>query len=184
MEKIMGKLDGLSVFLSGGIDRVKDDGCGWRNELKVQIIKRGISLSFLDPCAKPVDLKQEIGDEKRKVEELKKAGESSWKELQKTVKEFKRIDYRMIDKCDFYILYVDINTHLCGSYFECKVAEEERKPMFFILAPHMKKTDIPTWLVDIANWENIFLSIEDCVSYLEGLNSEKNKMCNRWIKVC
>jgi hypothetical protein len=99
------------------------------------------------------------------------------------VKTFKRIDYRMVDMCDIYILYIDINIHLCGSYFECKVAEEERKPIFFILSSKMKKQDIPTWLVDIVDWEHIFCSVDECVDYFCDLNNGKIEITDRLIKV-
>jgi len=178
-----GLLKDMTCFLSGGIDRVSDDGVGWRNSLKKKCQEENILLRFLDPCDKPEHLGQEIGDEKKRVESLKLQGKGKWKELQQEVKTFKRIDYRMVDMCDMYLLYLDVDTHLCGSYFECKVAEEERKPIFFILSPNMQKHDVPTWLVDIVEWEHIFLSISDCAKYLKNIDNGNVDMSDKWVKV-
>ena len=180
---MLNKLEGMRCFVSGPIDRVDDDGVGWRNDIKRICKERNINIEFLDPCDKPEHLGQEIGDEKKRMEELKSGGPEMWLEAQREVKKFKRIDYRMVDMCDFYIIYIDINVHMCGSYFENKVAEEERKPIFVILADHMEKKDLPTWLVDLVNYDEMFESVEECVNYLDEMNNGKIIIDDRWIKV-
>lgn len=179
----MNKLRNMRGTLSGAIDRVSDDGKEWRRKIKKLCKKKNLGIKFLDPCDKPKHLGQEIGPEKKRMEMLKKRGVKFWKEAQQEVKKFKKIDYRMIDICDFYLLYIDINVHMCGSYFECKVAEEERKPIFVILSPGLEKEDLPTWLVDLVNYNEIFQSIEECVDYLKEINDGKIPLDNRWIKV-
>ncbi|KKK83095.1 hypothetical protein LCGC14_2796820 [marine sediment metagenome] len=179
------KLKGMLAYLSGGIDRIDDDGIGWRQDIIKKCEDKKILMNFLDPCNKPKHLGQEIGEEKKEMEKLKKEAKNKkdWENIQKRVKEFKRIDYRMVDTCNLCIIYIDTNTHLCGSYFECKVAEEERKPIFAILASHMKKKDLPTWLVDLINWDNIFYGVEECIDYLSKINNGEIEMDDRWIKV-
>ncbi len=183
MNILDGKLCGMRAFISGPIDRVVDDGVVWRNNIKKLCKDRDIPIIFLDPCDKPEALGQEIGEEKHRMEKLKGLGKEAWIEAQKEVKKFKRIDYRMVDMCDIYIVYIDINIHMCGSYFEFKVAEEERKPILAILSEGMKKADLPTWLVDLVNYDEIFLKVEECVDYLEQIN--KGTICfdDRLIKV-
>jgi hypothetical protein len=183
MKDLTGKLSGMRAFISGAIDRVADDGVEWRNNIKGLCKKKNIFINFLDPCDKPEELGQEIGKEKYRMENLKSLGKDTWKEAQKEVKKFKRIDYRMVDMCDIYIVYIDINVHMCGSYFECKVAEEERKPILMILADGMKKADLPTWLVDLVNYDEMFLSVEECVDYLEKIDNGIISFDDRLIKV-
>jgi hypothetical protein len=72
---------------------------------------------------------------------------------------------------------------LNGSYFENKVAEEERKPIFVILANGYTHKDIPTWIIDLVNYDEVFYSVEDCVNYLEKLNSGDIKFDDRWIRL-
>ena len=182
-ELIMGVLKDRKTYIAGGIDIVKDDGVGWRQSLKGKCKKADVLLHFLDPCDKPKELGQEIGEEKQRMIRLKEGGEKNWNQLQKEVKKFKRVDYRMVDSCDLFIIYIDINIHLCGSYFECKVAEEQRKPIFVILSPNMEKKDIPTWLVDLVKWDEIFLSVNNCVCYLQNIDNGNIELDDRWIKI-
>jgi len=51
------------------------------------------------------------------------------------------------------------------------------------LADHMEKKDLPTWLVDLVNYDEMFESVEECVNHLEKMNSGKIAIDDRWIKV-
>jgi nucleoside 2-deoxyribosyltransferase len=179
----MEKLKDIHIYISGAIDRVSDDGIGWRQEIRKKCEQYNLPVVFLDPTDKPVELGSEIGIEKKRMEQLKSGGRELWELAQKEVKQFKRIDYRMVDRCDLFIIYIDISVHMCGSYFECKVAEEQRKPIFVILAKSMIRKDLPTWLIDLVNYDHIFLDINDVVEYLDKMNNEEIPLDNRWIKV-
>jgi hypothetical protein len=61
-------LKNMRVFVSGPIDRVPDDGIGWRREIKDLCFENKIDMMFLDPCNKPNGLGEEIGEEKRKLQ--------------------------------------------------------------------------------------------------------------------
>ena len=60
-------LDGLTAFLSGPIDRVDDDGVGWRKELRKKCKNAKLPLKFFDPTDKPEGLGSEVGDEKKRI---------------------------------------------------------------------------------------------------------------------
>tara|TARA_Y100000310_G_C20701843_1_gene830697 strand:- start:1320 stop:1862 length:543 start_codon:yes stop_codon:yes gene_type:complete len=179
----MEELKGMRAYLSGPIDDVADDGIVWRKDLRKGCIDKSIEMIFLDPCDKPDYLGQEVGVEKRRMENLKAGGKREWKIAQKEVKNFKRIDYRMVDMCDLFILYIDVDAHMCGSYFETKVAEEQRKPIFVILSSNMERKYFPTWLIDLVDYDHIFANVDDCLDYLEKVNNEEVALDDRWIKV-
>ena len=65
----MNELNGKRCVLSGGIDRVSDDGVGRRKYMKEECAKKKIGILFFDPCEKPNGLGSEIGVEKTKCRE-------------------------------------------------------------------------------------------------------------------
>jgi hypothetical protein len=166
-EKSTNYLKGVSCFLSGGIDRCKDDGVGWRKELRNKCEKAYLPLIFLDPTDKPKGMGSEIGDEKLRIQKLMKEGK--WEQAQSEVKIFRRYDLRMVDICNLYIIYIDIKVHYCGSYDEYNVAERQNKPLFAIMADGQSKFDVPAWLIASLNEDEVFENIDECVDHLKFL---------------
>jgi len=180
MEKLKGNhLEGVSCFLSGGIDRCKDDGVGWRKELRRKCQRARLPLTFLDPTDKPKNMGSEIGDEKLRIQKLMKEGK--WKQAQNEVKIFRRYDLRMVDICHLYIVYIDLNVHYCGTWDEFNVAERQNKPLFAITAPGQSKYDIPAWSVASLNEDEVFENIDECVDHLKLLNEGKISLDRRWV---
>ncbi len=175
----MGKLKRTICYLIGSIDRSADDGVGWRKELKEKCVKNKLPIKFLDPTDKPKGLGSEIGDEKMRIKKL--MGRGKWQQAQEEVKIFRRYDLRMVDTCNFCIIYIDINVHLAGSYNELFTAEKQSKPLFAIMAPGQSKYNIPAWLVAVFNEDEVFESIDECVEHLELLNEGKISLDRRWV---
>lgn len=176
-----GLLKGKRCVLSGGIDRVADDGVGWRNYVKKECEKKLIRVNFFDPCDKPNGLGCEIGVEKNKVRRL--IHEDKWSEAREFVKTFRHYDLRAIDWSDFVIVKIDIDSHLCGTYDEIFLAERELKPIFVIMGEGQTKYDIPTWLVSFINENEIFEDEDECIEYLSKLNSGDIKLDERWVNL-
>lgn len=177
----MNELSGLKVFLSGAMDRVPDDGIEWRKEFKNKCDWNGLCLKFLDPTDKPDGVAPETGIEKHTIKKALMAGD--WEYAAEKSREVRHVDLRMIDKCDFYVVYIDLSVHACGTYNELFEAEEQQKPIFIIMAPGYKKHDIPLWLVGIVNQEEVFEGIDECIAYLKEINDGKILMDSRWLKI-
>lgn len=175
----MNELKGKRCVLSGGIDRVPDDGKGWRIYIKEECKKKKIDIIFFDPCHKPNGLGSEIGVEKTKVREL--INNDKWAEAREYVKTFRHYDLRAIDWSDFVIVKIDINSHLCGTYDEIFLADRELKPIFVIMGENQTKYDIPTWLVSFINENEIFNNEDECIDYLANINSGKISLDERWV---
>ncbi len=174
-------LDGIKIFLSGGIDRVADDGIQWREEIKEKCEFLGLPCKFLDPCDKPKGLGCEVGLEKHKIKEYLADGD--WEAAQEWSRNVRHIDLRMIDKTDLYIVYIDLDAHLCGTYNELFEAEDQQKPLFAIMkAPYTKK-DFPGWLVSIFKEEEVFDSIDECVKYLQKAYAGEIELDERWLRI-
>ena len=101
----MNELKGKKCVLSGGIDRCKDDGVGWRKYVREECEKKGIDIDFFDPCDKPNGLGSEIGVEKTKVREL--INDDKWEEAREYVKTFRHYDLKAVDWSDFVIVKID-----------------------------------------------------------------------------
>ncbi|MCF7796033.1 hypothetical protein K9M42_02980 [Patescibacteria group bacterium] len=175
----MNKLNNINIFLSGPIDRVEDDGVGWRKKIKKEINKIGFDVNFFDPTDKPEGLGSEIGTEKIKLKKLISQGK--WDEAKKFVKKFRRYDLRGVDWCDLFIIYIDINVHMCGSYDEYNTAERQNKPIFVIMGEGQNKSQIPGWLIASMEKSEIFNNISECVNYIKKINNGQIEMDNRWV---
>lgn len=177
----MKDLTGVKIFLSGPIDRVADDGVGWRRDFIKKCKRAKLPVSFLDPTNKPKNMGSEIGDEKLRIQKLMQRGK--WQQAQDEVKQFRRFDLRMVDHCHLYVMYMDISVHSCGTYDECYTAERQQKPLFVIMAPGLSKYDIPTWLVSLMNEDEVFENLDECVEHLKLLQEGKILLDRRWIMV-
>ncbi|KKL24919.1 hypothetical protein LCGC14_2410520 [marine sediment metagenome] len=177
----MKDLDGLRVFLSGPVDRVADDGVLWRKEFKNKCKKAKLPFTFFDPCHKPKGMGSEIGDEKLRIQRLMK--QKKWEQAKIEVKIFSRYDLRMVDLSHLLVLYCDINVHLCGSYEEFVTAKRQHKPCFVIMAEGQEKYDIPIWLIQHVDEDEVFNSIEECVTHLKLMYEGKILTDDRWVIV-
>ncbi len=172
-------LDGIKIFLSGGIDRVSDDGIQWRAEIKQKCEE--LPFIFLDPTDKPDGLGCEVGLEKYQIKDSLKSGD--WEAAQEWSRTVRHIDLRMIDKTDLYVVYIDLDSHLCGTYNELFEAESQQKPLFAIMKEPYDKTDFPGWLVSIFREEEVFNSIDECVDHLKKIYAGKIELDERWLRI-
>lgn len=177
----MKNLNGLTVFLSGPIDKVADDGVGWRNSFKAQCISNNLPFKFYDPCDKPKGMGSEIGREKTMIQNLMRNKE--WIKAQEEVKKFGRYDLRMVDLSHLLIMFCDTSVHMCGSYEEFVTAKRQHKPCFVIMADGLSKYDIPTWLLQHLDENEVFESVEECVSLLKDMYDKKIQTDDRWVIV-
>jgi len=183
MNKI-NKLSGMSCYLVGPVDRAKDDGIGWRREFREKINNRNIPIEVFDPTDKPSSLGNiiynETGVEKHKIQEYKRNG--NIQEAINIIHKVRRYDLRMVDTTDFIVIYVDIDVHMCGSYDELFTAERQHKPLLAIVNPPLYE-NVPDWLLDVIKQKEFFISVDECLDYLENINNGIIEMDDRWVKL-
>lgn len=177
----MSGIDGIRIFLSGPIDRVADDGVEWRKEFQSKCKKKKLPFKFFDPCHKPKGMGSEIGDEKIRIQKLMK--KKKWEQAQSEVKVFGRYDLRMVDLSHILVLYCDIDVHLCGSYEEFITAKRQHKPCFVIMGEGQTKYDLPSWLIQHLDEDEVFDTVDECIEHLKLIHEGKIITDERWVIV-
>lgn len=174
------KLKGAVLYLSGPINYSKDDGIGWRQEFIKSCNNEGLKFTYFDPTNKPPGLLgQEVGFEKQKAKRLKEG--NRWTELHRYVKNYIRIDLRLVDLSDIVVVFCDTDTFMTGSWHEMFLSLGQKKPTFLICKKGKK--DAPDWIFGLMDHKYIFNSVEECVYHLKKLNSGKIKLNKRFVLV-
>lgn len=170
------RLDGAMFYLAGPMDDVADRGSKWRIEIASFLWKLGIGV--LCPFNKPIfDAQNEDDNYYKEINSLKEQGR--YQEAHDRMKIVAAEDYRMVDKADALILYLDKNAHMCGSYHENCMAAYQRKPV--IVCCPQGKSAIPNWMYSIARHEMFFEDWESVKNYiLHVAYAQEVKDFNRW----
>lgn len=188
MNKISrGKLDGACCYLSGPMEFASDHGIGWRRTFINLAWEKGLDVDFIDPTNKPGGEELKCGEEKGLQEKLQNEGK--FLELRNYVSRYRRYDLRFVDLSDFLVAVIDPTVHMCGTYNEIFIAEQQHKPCFFICKGGLKK--LPRWLFDVVDLEdperktrcNVFESIEDVLEELVNLDSGRLPMSHKWVLI-
>jgi len=159
------RLDGLTTYLVGPIDDVKDDGVGWRQEITPHLKEMGVTV--FDPTDKPSDLGREVGPEKDRLMKLKEAGD--WASLREAMKPIVHIDLRMTQKSDFIVAYLPKNAKVCGTIHEIVLAVQSKIPVL-ILCPGGRKT-VSNWLFGIVHYNYMHESMTSLIEHLNNIHS-------------
>jgi hypothetical protein len=109
----MNRLKNTICYLCGPMDRVKDGGVTWRKNLTPKL--KGMGIGVLDPCKKPTEFAKENKDFRGTIERLKSTNQ--FDDVKKEMKDIAAIDLRMVDIAHFLVMYMDLDNHMCGSYW-------------------------------------------------------------------
>ncbi len=173
----MGKLKGSRVYLAGPMDRVPDRGKSWRQYITPLLHKFGIFV--LDPTRKhDYNISCDENISFPEIQRLKK--QKKFSEIRSKYKQIRNTDLRLIDISDFVIAYVDVNTHLCGTYEEIFCANRQKKPVLLYINGGI--TNIPNWLIFTFSSEFFFDNWDDLLRYLEDVDYGRVKN-DRWMLV-
>lgn len=156
-----GRLKGTKAYLAGGIDRVPDGGRGWRKEIG-GYLRDHFGVVVLDPTDKPIDLAAEDEKSRAQRRKLKLAGD--FKKLVQEMKLIRQVDLRMVDFSDFVVVYLDLESHACGTYEELFWANRLKRPVFAVV--DQGKINAPDWLFGCLPLKHIFGSWGEMTNYL------------------
>jgi uncharacterized membrane protein len=144
------------------MDRAADAGVGWRRRIRRTLDDLGIL--WLDPTRKPIDIGKEDDESRAKRRQAKKEG--NWALIAEEIKPIRCVDLRMVDVCDFVVVYLDLDVHACGTYEEIFLANRQKKPVFICVKQGKEKT--PDWLFAAlphayfhSSWEDLYAHIEE-----------------------
>jgi len=184
---LKGKLDEACCYLSGPMEFASDHGVGWRRKFIDLAWEKGLDIDFIDPTNKPGGDELKCGEDKSF--QIKLQEEGKFIELRNYVARYRRYDLRFVDLSDFLVAVVDPKVHMCGTYNEIFIAEQQHKPCFFVCEGGLKK--LPRWLFDVIDLEdpdkgtrcNVFENIEDVIQELVDIDSGKLPMSNKWVLI-
>jgi len=177
MSKKVNILDKSVAYLAGPIDMSEDYGVSYRQEIIEETKKRGIGIKFLDPTHKLEALTPDVGEEQEAIRTLKK--NRSWTKLRRLMRKIVRSDLRQVDISDFLIVMVDTSIHMCGTYHELILADQQKKPVLVIVKGG--KTKASSWLFGIIDPKFMFDNVVDCIDYLDEVNRGKVELNHRWV---
>ncbi len=173
----MNRLKNQRAYLCGAMDRAKDGGVGWREEVALFI--RGIDGIVLNPCEKEKLLGFAIEDlEDRSLRrEWKETGQ--WDKLAEC-KIIRNVDLRMVDISDYLIVYLDMECNPFGTIEEISLANRQKKPVL-IWAEGGKK-HAPDWLFWMLPHYYIFDDKDSLMTYINNVDSgELDPDDDRWV---
>lgn len=170
------RLKNHTVYLVGPIDKCSGLGKAWRDDM-TKFCKK-LKLKVLDPLDKPLEDASEIEMRDERVL-LKKQGK--WGQLRKIMKRIRAVDLRFVDKADFLIVNLDLDTPMCGTWEELFLANRSRKPII-IMCPQGRK-HISDWLYGTLPHQLFFSSWKAVKRYLQRVDSgpKVNTINNRWL---
>lgn len=184
----MGKLDGACGYLSGSMEYVADHGVEWRQKFTRLVRESDLNIDLIDPTDKPGDEKIEEKNFQIKLQE-----NGNFRELQKYVGNYRRLDLRFTDLSDFLIVMVNPEVPQWGTSNEVYVSEDQHKPTFFICDNTLY--NLPRWLFGVMEHiteddpqkaieqSNVFQSVEDVIAELVALDNGLKPLSREWVLV-
>lgn len=171
----MNRLKNQRVYLAGAIDRAKDRGRGWREEISPFLKELGVIV--FNPILKPSEIGLEDQDTHNLKAKLKK--QQRYEELSNMMKVIRSVDLRLVDISDFMIVNLDLDVHPCGTLEEIFWANRQKKPIIVHMV--QGKQNAPDWLFGVIPHQMIFSDWMDIYAYLEHINSAENiNTYRRW----
>lgn len=171
----MNKLNGSTCYLVGAMDRVKDNGIVWRENITPFLKNLGIFV--LNPCNKPIDVGLENIENRQNRKILKENG--NFEKVAKEMKLIRAIDLRMTDRSDMIIANIDTDVHACGTYEEIFWANRMKKPILIHCENGIQ--NLPDWLFGVLPYQFFFDSWENLKQYVLDIdNGEQTEQHKRW----
>lgn len=164
----MNYLKDKTVYLTGPITAVKDDGIGWRKDITGSL--QGFGIIVDDPTQTVVGGAGEIGQDKARFKQLLAEGKIA--EAKEAFFPVVRKDLRSVDKADFLVLYYDPKIQMVGTIHELVIAHLQRKPILMFVEK-ANIGDMNPWILTFIKNGCIFTSWQDMMIYLKDVDDGK-----------
>lgn len=164
----MNYLKDKTVYLTGPITAVKDDGVGWRKNITASL--QGFGIIVDDPTQTVVGGAGEIGQDKARFKRLLAEGKIA--ECKKAFWPVARKDLRSVDKADFLVFYYDPSVPMFGTIDEIITASRLQKKPVLMMIEENKIKDINPWCLILIKEECIFTSWQEMFIYLKNIDEK------------
>jgi nucleoside 2-deoxyribosyltransferase len=163
------------VYLAGAMDRVKDRGSVWRDNITPFL--ENLGMTVFNPIKKPTEIGSEDSETHKYKLQLK--SQKKYDELSSVMKTIRAVDLRLVDISDFLIVNLDLDIHPCGTYEEIFLANRSKKPV--IIHMEQGKQHTPDWLFGTIPHKMIFSDWDEIKEYLRYIDSSiEIEHHNRW----
>ena len=171
----MNRLKNQRAYLAGAMDRVKDRGATWRDNITPFLEQLGVVV--FNPILKPTNIGLEDNDSH--IIKTKLKAQARYDELSQMMKTIRAVDLRLVDMSDFLIVNLDLDIHPCGTYEEVFWANRSKRPI--LIHSVQGKSNAPDWLFGTIPHQMIFSSWDDLKNYLLHINNDENiNTYRRW----
>ncbi len=160
----MNRLKNHRGYLCGPMENAADTGRDWRERIKETL--RGLQIHWFDPLDKPTVSGVEDEEIRQKWLEMRALGQ--FIELVKEIRKLRCIDLRMVDVCDFLVVYLNNDINTTGTWEELFLANRQKKPILVVIEQGSHK--LPMWLFGTLPLEHIFDSWEELHNYLRDVD--------------
>jgi hypothetical protein len=157
------RLNGTSVYLAGGMDRIPDGGIGWR--LAITPFLENLGIRVFDPCQSPVVGFNELATQEQR-KQWKKDGEYDL--LTQDMKIIRHYDFSMVDESRFII--VNWGGYTCGTQDETFLSERLKKPV--IVYCQDGKAQMPDWMFAVSDHRLFFDTWDEVKSYITHIHTD------------
>lgn len=171
------RLLGTRAYLCGPIDRARDDGRVWRDQISPSLLQYGVVV--FDPLNKPIDEAPEDPESRAERRLWKANGE--YDKFSRFMKQIVAIDLRLVNTCDFIIALIDLDIFSCGTLEEIFRANDQKKPVLIFCV--QGKAAVPDWLFGKLPHELFFDSADAVLEYLDKVAYDETPPphFNRWL---
>lgn len=126
------------------------------------------NIHVLDHYKSPVESSLDEGDDELHEKLLNYKQKEDWEAIY-NMRQIRSNDLALIDKCDFIICHLDMNSMGCGTYEELFTANRAKKPIFVYCNQGLKK--IPLWLRWTLKPHCFYETLDDVLDCITKLNS-------------
>lgn len=154
----------------GPMDHDREAGKQWRIDMAA-FLKYELKVIPVDPYHKPVMSMQDsfLESEDAHIERREAIERGDRGRVKELMTPIVASDLRIVDRCDFGIVYLDLDKRPCGSYDEIFTMSNQRKPVIVMCPQGVSK--IPPWLYGRLRPELFFDDWTTVKLYLHHINS-------------
>ena len=167
-EKQTHLLRGTRGLYIGAMEKNREGGLESRELVEKELSKLGITV--WNHYKNPIMSSSNEGDEEtfKKLKQLRDDGE--FEQVHQLGKQIRHNDLALIDKCDFIICELDMETLSCGTWEELFWANKGVRKPIFIYCKQGKKS-IPLWLWWTFKPSYIYNNLSEIISTVKRIDS-------------
>ena len=166
-------MEKLRCYLIGSIQDMRDGGVAWRDKLAKDLEEMGFDVQDPTKMECNTTLAPSIEEQKKKLENLKRAGE--WERWDATMEKIQQTDIVCVNNSKFVIVLYDPDKKLGGTIEEVVEAHHKGIPIYVVsYAPYIEFND---WILarfrqNFKSGGKIFPNFKQLTDFIEEAHKE------------